>query len=101
MTGRIFSVNISQKTQQLLDFHTIVSPSFPSYKRTSFCVSFRKYHIKNFWFYRHHSFTEGQTFKSQDTNKNLLENLLYPNGIICQESYLVNMKGQNDKGLVF
>ena len=39
----------------------------------------------------------GHTFKSQPKNKNPLENLLYPNGIICQENYFVNMKGQNDK----
>ena len=53
--------------------------------------------IKNFWFYRLHSSTKGQTFTSQDIIKNLLENFLYPNDIICQENYLVNMKGQKDR----
>lgn len=85
----------------MLDCHTIVSP-LSSYRHI-FVFSFRKYYMKKnfFLFYWHPKFTEDQTFKSQDTNKNLLENLLYTIGVICQETYLVNMKSQNDQELAF
>lgn len=48
MTSWIFCMNtcISQKTHQILDFHTMYLPLFLRYE--PFCVSFRQYYIKIF-----------------------------------------------------